>query len=64
VQSDTPTFLTTTEAAQRIGVNERTLRHYCSLGLIRFMRTPGGHRRFRVAEIDAFIERRSEGGAA
>lgn len=40
--------LTTGEVAERLGVHERTVRRYISLGLLRHMRLPGGH--YRVPE--------------
>ncbi len=40
--------LTTGEVAERLGVHERTVRRYISLGLLRHVRLPGGH--YRVPE--------------
>ncbi len=39
--------LTTTEAAAFLGVSERTLRRYLTLGLLSYGRLPGGHYRLR-----------------
>ncbi len=46
------------EAAQQLGVHPVTLRRWADGGDIAVMVTPGGHRRFAVAEIDRFSEER------
>ncbi len=46
------------EAAQQLGVHPVTLRRWADDGEIAVMVTPGGHRRFAVAEIDRFSEER------
>ena len=46
------------DAAQRLGVHETTLRIWADMGEIRVMVTPGGHRRFSVADLDQFAEER------
>lgn len=40
--------LTTAQAAASLGVHERTLRRYLSMGLLAHRRLPGGH--YRIAE--------------
>ncbi len=46
------------EAARQLGVHPVTLRRWADDGAIAVMVTPGGHRRFAVAEIDRFSEER------
>lgn len=42
-------------AAQRAGVTVRTLHRWEAAGRISAVRTPGGHRRYRAADIDALL---------
>jgi excisionase family DNA binding protein len=49
-----PTWLTTTEAADHLGVHPSTLRRWADDGMITAMVTPGGHRRFALADLEAF----------
>lgn len=51
-------LLSPAEAAGRLGVSVRTLDRYVAQGLIRPLRTPGGHRRFRPADLDRLVEQR------
>lgn len=51
-------WLSLNEAARRLGVHPATLRRWADGGEIAVMVTPGGHRRFGVAEIDRFSEER------
>lgn len=46
------------EAAKQLGIHPVTLRRWADDGEIPVMVTPGGHRRFAVAEIDRFSEER------
>jgi excisionase family DNA binding protein len=48
-----PRFLTAREAAERLSVSVRTLTRWIDAGVLTVHRTPGGHRRFDPAEIDA-----------
>ena len=48
-------FLTPTEVADRLLVAPVTVRLWASKGLLRSVTTPGGHRRFRTVDVDAFI---------
>lgn len=43
-------------AAKRIGVHPNTLRRWADQGEIPVMVTPGGHRRFAMADLDRFAE--------
>lgn len=53
------TWLTLTEAADRLGIHPSTLRRWANKGEIPHMLTPGGHRRFAVSDIKRFAEERS-----
>ena len=46
------------EASKRLGVHPTTLRRWADTGEIAVMVTPGGHRRFAVAEIERFMHER------
>ena len=46
------------EAARQLGIHPATLRRWADDGEIPVMVTPGGHRRFAVAELDRFSEER------
>jgi excisionase family DNA binding protein len=46
------------EAAKRLGIHPTTLRRWADTGEIAVMITPGGHRRFAVAEIERFTNER------
>lgn len=43
------------QAAQLLGVNESTLRHWANQGKLRTFRTPGGHRRFAEDDLWGLI---------
>ena len=49
------------EAADYIGVHFSSLRRWTDDGKVPCIRTPGGHRRFRRADLDAFVEGLREG---
>ena len=49
--------LTTTEAAAFLGVSERTLRRYLTLGLLSYGRLPGGHYRLMEETLVEFLAR-------
>lgn len=51
-------FLTPTEVAERLLIEPGTVRVWASKGLLPSVPTPGGHRRFRVQDVEAFIARR------
>ena len=46
-----PVWLGLDEAAKRLSVHPATLRDWADRGRIRSYRTPGGHRRFREADV-------------
>lgn len=53
-EQDSPKWLTTTEAAEQLGVHPSTLRRWADEGQIPTMITPGGHRRFSRADVESF----------
>ena len=46
-------LLTTGEAGNRLRVGRATIVRWCEAGKLTSIRTPGGHRRVRAAEINA-----------
>lgn len=50
-----PLGLTTSQAAQALGVSLGTVRRWSDMGHIRAYRTPGGQRRFSEDQIEAFL---------
>ncbi|HLF27462.1 MAG TPA: helix-turn-helix domain-containing protein [Anaerolineae bacterium] len=51
-------WLNLNTAAQRLGVHPTTLRRWADSGDIPVMLTPGGHRRFAVADLERFESKR------
>ena len=49
------TLLTPGEVASRLRVDAKTVTRWAEKGLIGSIKTPGGHNRFRRAEIDAIM---------
>lgn len=45
------------DAAKAAGMSQETLRRAEKAGLIKPLRTPGGHRRYRRSEIEALLTR-------
>jgi excisionase family DNA binding protein len=56
--SSSDRWLSLSAASEYLGVHPTTLRRWADNGDITVMFTPGGHRRFLVAELDAFSARR------
>ncbi len=54
-------WLTLQEAADLLGIHPATLRSWADAGVIPSFRTPGGHRRFALEDVQAFIQSRSRG---
>jgi excisionase family DNA binding protein len=52
-------WLTLGEASDVIGVHQATLRAWADSGEIPVFRTPGGHRRFRLADLRSFLQSRA-----
>jgi len=60
LESETQTWLPLRLAAARLNVHPTTLRRWADNGDIPFLLTPGGHRRFAVADIEEFASSRSQ----
>jgi excisionase family DNA binding protein len=50
-----PLGLSTSQAAQALGVSLGTIRRWSDMGYLRSYRTPGGQRRFSQDQINRFI---------
>src|ERR671918_129759 len=57
-----PEWLTLGQAAKYLGVAQSTIRKWSDQGRLPAFYTPGGHRRYRRADLDAFLERSGPGG--
>ncbi len=53
-------FLTPNQVADRLLVAPVTVRLWASRGLLPSVSTPGGHRRFRVEDVEAFMAKRQQ----
>lgn len=53
--ADAPTLLTPTEAAQMLAVNPKTLARWSGANKIHAVRTLGGHRRYRLEDVNAIL---------
>lgn len=56
-----PGWVGVRDACRILGVHEATLRRWSDRGLVPFFRTPGGHRRYRRAELASFLAQRQTG---
>ena len=56
-----PEWLTLGQAARFLGVAQSTIRKWSDQGRMPAFYTPGGHRRFRRADLDAFLARSGPG---
>ena len=59
--SGEPDWLTLGQAAKFLGVAQSTIRKWSDLGRVPAFYTPGGHRRYRRADLEAFIARSGPG---
>jgi excisionase family DNA binding protein len=59
--ADEPDWLTLGQAAKHLGVAQSTIRKWSDSGRVPAFYTPGGHRRYRRSDLDAFLA--SSGGA-
>jgi len=50
-----PLGLSTSQAAQSLGVSLGTIRRWSDMGYLQSYRTPGGQRRFSQEQIDQFL---------
>src|SRR6476619_4699117 len=57
-----PDWLTLGQAAKYLGVAQSTIRKWSDQGRVPAFYTPGGHRRYRRGDLDAFLERSGPGG--
>jgi excisionase family DNA binding protein len=57
-----PEWLTLGQAAKYLGVAQSTIRKWSDEGRVPAFYTPGGHRRYRRRDLDAFLERSGPGG--
>ena len=60
-QPDHDALLTPSEVAAMFRVNPKTVTRWARAGKISAIRTLGGHRRFRAAEIKQFLDQVEEG---
>jgi excisionase family DNA binding protein len=49
-------FLNVSEAAAHLGVSAASLRKWSDQGLVPVFRTPGGQRRYAMADLERFLE--------
>src|SRR3954453_12995760 len=54
----TSDVLSTLQVATLLGVGEATVKRWADAGEIDCFRTPGGHRKFRLRDVTAFVHRR------
>ena len=54
-RSKSPLGLSTSQAAQALGVSLGTIRRWSDMGYLESYRTPGGQRRFSQEQIDKFV---------
>ena|SRR5215216_1050713 len=57
-------WLTLGQAAKYLGVAQSTIRKWSDLGRVPAFYTPGGHRRYRRGDLEAFLERSGPGKPA
>ncbi len=55
--SGEPDWLTLGQAAKYLGVAQSTIRKWSDQGRVAAFYTPGGHRRYRRGDLDAFLDR-------
>jgi excisionase family DNA binding protein len=57
-------WLTLGQAAKFLGVAQSTIRKWSDLGRVPAFYTPGGHRRYKRADLEAFLQRSGPGKPA
>lgn len=57
-------LLSPSEAASRLGIHVSTLKRHTRKGAIPSVKTPGGWHRYRLDELDAWLESHRNGGSA
>src|SRR6266536_445857 len=63
-RSNESEWLTLGQAARFLGVAQSTIRKWSDQGRVPAFYTPGGHRRYRRADLERFLERSGPGGAS
>src|SRR5262245_63845479 len=53
--AQSPRWVTLRRACEILGVDESTLRRWADNGRLRSYRTPGGHRRFSLPNLEAMV---------
>lgn len=48
--------LTTSQAAEILGVSPQTVVNYADAGLLRSWKLPSGHRRYQRADVEALLD--------
>ena len=61
VPADEPDWLTLGQAAKYLGMAQSTIRKWSDTGRLPAFYTPGGHRRYRRADLDQFLDRSGPG---
>jgi excisionase family DNA binding protein len=61
---DDSEWLTLGQAARFLGVAQSTIRKWSDQGRVPAFYTPGGHRRYRRADLEAFLDRSGPGSKA
>src|SRR5947208_2564621 len=56
-------WMTLGQAAKYLGVAQSTIRKWSDVGRVPAFYTPGGHRRYRRPDLDAFLNRSGPGGS-
>lgn len=56
VRSNSTRWVSLRRACDILGVDESTLRRWADTGRLRVYRTPGGHRRFSLADLENMVE--------
>ena len=57
-------IISTRAVAEVLGVSEATVKRWSDAGTLRCFRTPGGHRKFRLRDVKAFLSDTHETGVA
>lgn len=60
--STSPLGLSTSQAADALGVSLGTIRRWSDMGYLESYRTPGGQRRFSREQIEQFVATLQRGG--
>lgn len=58
--TDTKTLLTVAQAAELLSISTKTLRRWDNEGIAHALRTPTGHRRFTLAEVERLMPRTAD----